>query len=63
MGLLESKFNLNQDIFNFRVFTTKQNNILEYTLQGIGNISTKSLKETNLFGNLDYLDGLSLIHI
>ena len=55
-----SKLKLNQDNFNFRVFTTKQNNVLEYTLQGIGNISTKSLKETNLFGNLDYLDGSAL---
>ena len=51
---------MNHDNFNFRIFTTKQKNILEYTLQGIGNISTKSLKKTNLFDNLDYLDGDAL---
>lgn len=55
-----TKFKLNNDNFDFRIFTTKQNNILEYTLQGIGNISTKSIKKTNLFGKLDYLDGNAL---
>ena len=55
-----SKLKLNHDDFNFRILTTKEDNILEHTLQGIGKISTKSLKKTNLFDNLDYLDGNAL---